>query len=367
MKTYLIVATVVPFALGFLYSSQKTIEISEDAPRISKRSIPISPEKTKRRSKTTESDSSTLAFLHFIKKGYSSASSDEYEKIFDTLNASLLDVSSRFQMNLLLQNWGESAPKQALDKIKRSGGGLELVSLVFSSWAEKAPENAATFYEESQDEQIKNNPYVVISIAGKWALNDPDKAWNWLQSHKEDLFTEDFQDGKKAVIAAISQKYPEKIPQLLTKMEESDWDDNAYSLGFHWGNHTEKAPDWMDTLPEKTRIKAQSGRIMSISKGDLTSIQNQLSSFDSEQQVKIISELGAPLVMEGGLDIKEKVDWLLNSIPEDQYPSFMKNRIECWILEDRKNAKEWIDSLPEGKKKETFLKMHTPPKGRYKS
>ena len=304
---------------------------------------------------------------YFIEKLQNSKGDDVYDELFDEIHSSSENYYSYyFKMNLLLKKWAQSAPRQALQKIISTGENHYWVSLVFETWASRDPEKASAFYNESQDDVIKKNPGVVAAICGQWTKYAPDKAWDWLLMQKDTILNQNFQKSKNAFIHSIAINHPDKIPQFLEKWDKQDLKDNAYILGEKWVGLDQEFNGFLEKFPENIQIKAKAGRIMGVAKGRLNEIQYEISQIENAtQRTKIIKEMALPLLESGGLDSQDKVSWILDSIPEVELSPEVESNIRKWMLEDRANAKKWIDSLPNGSKKDRLEKFFTPEEGVY--
>ena len=288
-------------------------------------------------------------FSSFFQKLQKNRESAEFETLFEeTLSNTNRGLHSlEFEMSLLLEKWGEVAPKQALEKIKQTQGDPYWYSLVFQGWAQRDPEGAANFYNEINDIKIKNNFYILYAISQQWSQNSPKDAWNWFQSHKNKLNPDEFLLCQKNIFNNISDNQLKQIPQLIYSLDNESLEYNAYILGKKLATEPNSSLEWMNKLPENVRMKAEAGKIMFISKGNLENIQQQLSSYNETQQKIIIKELITPLLNRGDSNIKNRVNWIMQSIPEKDWPDNLKYQVENWLRED-KEAKQWLDSLPSG-------------------
>lgn len=302
-------------------------------------------------------------FVFFVKKLASNLSADDCEKMFDEMfdemnkPASSPLISKKMQM--LLEKWGKVAPKQALEKIKSTGGAQYWVLPVFRGWMEKSPENAVAFFNESQEPLIKKNNWLPLTIAGTWANYSPQKAWDWVQlPSNRQSFGNNYQYFKNEIVRALVDKHPEQISQFLGKFSEEDVDNNAYLLGEKWVTDHSEAREWLEKLPEKSKAKAEAGVIMGTSKGELNSIKSQLASFDEDKQKALFNELAEPMLEASRLDMKDRVDWIMDMTSDERYPANIQFYINKWLLEDWENSRKWVDSLPPGDKKERLLKLY---------
>lgn len=285
--------------------------------------------------------------------------SEELEKLFNELIASSSTKDFDPKMSLLLEKWGAIAPKQALSKVENCKGALSWSYPVFLGWASKNPEAAASFYNEAQSKYVKNNFLVIIAISGQWAKYSPDKALDWLDSQKGKTASRELQYGKNVIIREYANKSPEKIPDFIGQLSEIDKENNAYLLAERWAQYDANSVDWIEKLSEKGQLKAEAGRIMALSQGDLDNIKNQLSAFDNEKQSGILKELVYPLLDNGQPDMSARVEWIMDTMKEPLSNFGIKYRINEWLLEDRVEAKKWIDSLPDDKKKKQLQDLYS--------
>lgn len=362
MKTPIIVSTSA-FLAGLLFSM--VIEKEEDHSDTTSSKLTlntVSPtSKQKMPVAQFQQDTSQENYAQFSARMQKELTSEEMEKIFDELfSSSISDFDPK--MSLLLQKWGEIAPKSALEKIKNNKGSIDWAYPVFMGWAKKNPEAAATYYSESRDRYVKNNFLVLVAISTQWTMYSPQNTWDWLQTQNgKTIFNREFQYCKDVVINTLAENSPEKIPQFLEKLNMEDKERNAYALGEKWASAPVAGTDeWMGQLSEKGTLKAKAGQLMASSQGDLNEIQKSLSQFDEETQKKIIKELAYPLLETGNADIKDRISWLMDSMPNALSNFGIKRRINDWISEDKIDATKWIHSLPEGENKKQLLKLGKP-------
>lgn len=302
-------------------------------------------------------------FVYFAKRLEGNLDAQDCEKMFDEMFAQMNKPASSplisAKMQMLLEKWGKVAPKQALEKIKITGGAQYWVLPVFRGWMEKSPENAVAFFNESQDPLVKKNNWLPLIIAGTWANYSPQKAWDWVQlPSNRQSFGSNYQYFKNEIVSALVDKHPEQISQFLGKFSEEDVDNNAYLLGEKWVTDHSEAREWLEKLPEKSKTKAEAGVIMGTSKGDLNSIKSQLASFDEDKQKALFNELAEPMLEASRLDMKDRVDWIMDMTSDESYPANIQFYINKWLLEDWENSRKWVDSLPPGDKKERVLKLY---------
>lgn len=312
---------------------------------------------SKRKTLSKEDDLST--FITILR---GKISSEDCEKLFNDIFISrgnpAEDLLLERKLYLLLEKWGQISPRHALDKIKKYGNYAGLNFRIFKGWAEKNPEAVAAFFDETQDPFLKNKSGILLALSGKWASQDPVKAWDWLQAREKTIpFKHQLRSCKVMIIRRMVDRFPAQIPQFISKLEASDLQENAYVLGEKWGEYKKNSSEWLDNLPRDIQIKAQAGRIMGETKENFKDIDQKLASFDQEQQQEILNELAFSLLDSSCMDTPDRLNWLMERLPEESISSDLRFHIKKWTEED-KDAKPWIDSLPDGKKKEYLLNIY---------
>lgn len=261
---------------------------------------------------------------------------------------------------MIMQKWGEIAPHQGLQKLEEMKNGTDLLFPLFAGWASKNPEAATSFYETNYIG--KSHTYssrILNAIVSEYAAYSPEKAWNWLQSIKDSIPTEEFEKSKKKFLQAASQKNPQDIPQYITEVGYADLGEEIYYVGMNWGNHDLASKEWINQLPDNIRPKAEAGRIMGITKGNLEEIDKLLLETPPKDQLAVKKELARSLRDIGGPQMQSRISWIIDSLPEEAISQDQRDFIGSWLQSDRKDGKEWIDSLPSGKKKDFLQKCYT--------
>lgn len=284
---------------------------------------------------------------------------DLFDKIFSQTNP--LAFRSGSVPYIIMQKWGETAPIQGLERLKTLSYGQLMVSSVFLGWANKDPEAAIAFYNEHYaTSSHRNMSDAIDGLVQGYALHSPMKACDWLMSKKDALPEEVYENAQYIFLRNTALKHPELIPSLLEKTGTERLGNAAYNLGLCWDYESNPSPDWLQTLPEDSRLKAESGRIMAQSKGNLEKIKTALSALSEEEQIKVTQELAIPIFVEGAFDLPERLSWIMDSLPvSDLSQGDLKYHVKDWFSKDSTDAKTWIDSLPPGGKKELLLKWYS--------
>lgn len=358
-RTILICASTCAFAVGLFFSlaGEKQDTASPKTAGTSKYRFGSPESKGEKQAVDPAQRDSASAYSSFSKRVQNTRTSEELERLFDE-QLTFSDEAFALKMNLLLEKWGEIAPKQALEKIKSAQDSSFWMSSVFQGWAQKNPEAAAHFYKESQEHKIKNNFLILSAICQKWANHDPQKAWEWLNAQKEFQRAAGFQFAQRALFDNLASNSPQKALQLFQNLKSTDKDKFAYILGEKCAPLLAESPEWRNQLPENALIKAEAGKIMTLSNGDFNSIKTQLAALDPNQKEKIITELAAPLLLTGLPDIPDRVHWLMESLPDPLSRYEVRSAVNDWFLEDPIEASQWLDSLPAGKNKDKLLKIY---------
>lgn len=358
-RTILISASACAFAVGLFFSldGKKHDQANQKPAGTSKYRFGSPELKGEKQAVNPLQVASASTYSAFAKRVQEARTSEDMERLFDE-QLTISDETFALTMNLLLEKWGEIAPKQALEKIKSAQGSSFWMSSVFQGWAQKNPEAAAHFYKESQDHKIKNNFLILTTICGKWVNHDSQKAWEWLNTQKEFHNASAFQFTKRGLFDSLASNSPQKALHLFQNLEATDKDEFAYILGEKCAQLLAESAEWRNQLPENALIKAEAGKIMTLSKGDFNSIKTQLATLDPNQREKIITELAAPLLLTGYPDIQNRLHWLMESLPDPLSRPDIKSAINDWFKEDPIDARQWLDTLPAGKNKENLLKIY---------
>lgn len=354
------------FLIGFFFAFERDGVKNRERLAPEKSQSAASSEK-KRAVSSSQESLPEESYAAFIKTLEGKLTSDDCARLFEdeftSVQRKTSGVTFNEKMYLILEKWGEIAPKQALEKITVNENGRYGVIPVFKSWAKKNPEAAAAFFSESQDRLIGKNPGILSVISGEWAKHSPEKAWEWIQSQDKSKadFGEAIIDGEDYIVRAVADLPSEKALAFLNDLDPAILARNAYDLGEKAEQFSPNSDEWMKKLPENSRLQAEIGKMITQTKGDLEEIKKELSSFDAEKQKLFAQELSMPILDASRLDIKERIDWIMDTIPQESLPDTTNFFIKSYLLEDKGNAKKWVDSLPPGKKKERLLKYMEPP------
>lgn len=354
------------FLAGFFFVFEWDGSKNQNEDTSQKNSYDAVPDTTKKAVSRPAEYFSGKSYADLSKKLQGNLTSDDcarlFEEEFDFIEKTNTILFITPKMYLILQKWGEIAPRQALEKITIHENATHWVFPLFSSWAKKNPEAAAAFYAESQDRFVGKNPAVLSAISSQWAQHAPEKAWEWLQSQKgkKAEFGRQFLNSEDSIVSIISYQHPEKALTFLNNLDADILERNAYILGQNAEKFSPASDEWMNKLSAQSRIQAEAGRIMAQTKGDLNEIKKQISTFDEEKQKIIAQNLSYPLLEESRLDIRDRIDWIMDFIPEDSLPDITDFFIKKHLLEDKVNAEKWLNSLPPGKKKDRLLEYLKP-------
>ena len=302
--------------------------------------------------------------IFFWKKLQRARSIDELEHLFiDTFYQSNQEFWLERRMKIsVAKKWGEIAPLSGLEKLESSPDGKEFIPVLFSSWTAKDPESAISCYEESY-KKSDHSSLILTAIIGEYALLSPEKALLWLSSQENDFSKEELREAHKRFLSAISRTHPEMIPEMVEIFSSStdqistftDMGDHLYSLGMSWGMYNTESREWVEKLPPGIRAKAEAGRIIGITNSDIGKFNDQISQLPLEEQLDTTRELAHNLKNQWKtkLDMPAYINWVMDSLPETEV---MQNEfssiIKSWILNNRTESGDWIDSQPLGKNKE---------------
>lgn len=338
----------------FYYKNKKNLSTEKTSAKI--KNYPLN--KKTHETITANRTKKKLDMVILMQKLQQSKDADSLNKLMNE-SMSLNRLSRNLMLYLTVKQWGKIAPMQCLAKLESIDGGLEYISPLFSSWADRNPEAAISYYETHYMGKVSElSSDALSSIIMKYAKFDLKKADFGLNSHANTLSKEELESGKKALLYAVSEKNPELLPQYISNMEEECIKEMAYVLGINWGNHTIERGKWIDSLPKDSRIKAEAGRIMGLTKGDPSKINDHTLELPLDDVVNVSKELAHFVFYDGDGIITDRINWIADNLPEKDISSDLKSRITIWMREDRKNAKSWLDSLPPSSKKDMFQQLY---------
>lgn len=272
---------------------------------------------------------------------------EKHEFFSDSFNA---------QKWLIVEKWAEIAPKQCFLKLKETGNEPYFYSL-FYSWAKKNPEEAIAFYEENVS---RESDVLAANITGaivyQYAAHSPEKAWNWLAAQEKYLSPENLEQIKGDLVEVVAQRHPKELSRYFNELGDREKERVAYKVGQELGKTPPGYDEWLGTLSQPLQAKIEAGRIIAASGGSLSVLQEQLSQYSPEERERIAPQLALGLLETGGQDMRERVSWVLDTIPEEKLDGEAVFIIVVWLQEDVKNTKEWVDSYPAGEKKNRLLK-----------
>lgn len=200
------------------------------------------------------------------------------------------------------------------------------------------------------------NSDLVFTIATNWAEFAPEKAWDWLQTQNgKTVSGMNFQQCRDFVIMQCVAKQPQQFSSFMGKMDDADFQRNALNMGMVLAEKREEFAQLLQKLTPESQLKAEVGKITSLSKGEFDGVKEQLSSFDEEKQLKLAGELAPLLLNATCLDMKERIGWVVEKLPEEKWPDY---EIRRWLRDDREGAQAWLESLPAGTKKEKLWGLY---------
>lgn len=265
---------------------------------------------------------------------------------------------------LIIQKWGELAPLQGLQKLEETPDGKNYLFPLFSGWVSKNPEAAIACYEERFRKDERYSPIVLNAIIGEYALQSPEKAWNYLLSYEGEISSGLTQKIKQRFLEATAESHPELIPDMVKRVGLPPAHDKVnlrnmgaafYKMGVQWGKHNSESREWLENLPDEFKRRADAGRIMGITNGDVDKINDYLLPLSPEDQKNTAKELWL-YVWSGGIDLPNRIDWIMESLPASEIDGSIEHKIMAWQSWDYERSQAWIDSLPSGAKKERLQK-----------
>lgn len=356
------------FALGWgvMYLCHKTLE--ENTTVIENTHTPLSRRgnSAHQRNSSRAKSSGETDFADYFMRIRNFRSSEECEACFEGLikHTSLSPGERAMRMNMILNKWGEVAPRQAIEKVldkdfanfhNQHKDSAAWVNCVFSAWTEKSPETAASYFKESTDPRIRKNPFIPYTIIDQWADASPMGAWDWLtsQDKKSILHHDQF---KTLIINRISWLNKDKIPDFIAELGESDAKLYGPRLWESWFYKYPDSPEIMASLSEENKAAALLGSISGKTKGDLDAITRELSSYNQEEQQKLLFELAPDLISGDKAERDRRLRWLMANAPGALMQDSVQNSMLDWFLEKRTEAKEVLENLPPGNEKEALQK-----------
>lgn len=354
------------FALGwgmmFFYNNT----LKKNTTVIENTHMPLSGQRSSvhQRNSPRAKSSGEMDFADYFMSIRNFRSSEECEACFEGLvkHTYLSPGEKALRMNMLLNKWGEVAPRQAIEKVLKKDfsnfhnhykDSAVWVNCVFSGWTGKSPETAASYFKESTDPRIRKNPFIPHSIIDRWADSSPMSAWDWLVS--QDKNTISHQDEHKAlIINRIAWLNKDKIPDFIAGLDESDAKLYGPRLWESWFYKYPDSPETMASLSEENKAAALLGSISGKTKGDLDAITRELSIHNREEQQKFLFALAPDLISGDKAERDRRLRWLMANAPGALMQDSVQNSMLDWFLEKRMEAKEVLENLPPGKEKEAL-------------
>lgn len=269
-------------------------------------------------------------------------------------------MSESFELLLILKKLGETAPLQGLHRLSSIKGHETLMGPLLAGWASKDPEAAIKYYEDHKNGfPEKQQAWLLKEILKEYAQLDPGKALKYLNLRSESFKPYESVMLRNQIVRSICWNHPELIPRYINELnlaeEKTNNEDYLFLLGKAWGEHTQSSSEWLNDLPPRNKLLAESGRIMGITEGKIDEIDKELSQFSDQDQITIKENISIRLLFNGGKNMEERATWIIDFWPESSM-SRIELPIKMWMAEDTRAAKKWINLLPAGKKKEMLEK-----------
>lgn len=329
--------------------------------RPSSQSSPQAQDSSPQTQTSSRNKDGTIATIRFLKRLHGSSKLEEITALFEEVfpESAYSWYATDIMRVSLMEKWGELAPLQGLESLE----GLEALNLtykngrdytpaLFSGWARKDPEAALAFYTEHyKDADPEKSQAILSSIMSSYAAQSPQEALAWLALHKDSLAPDVFKHAHNACLLSRASNAPSSIPDLVKTMDSEDLSEKIYGLGYAWGASNAESREWIDALAPEQKAKAEAGRIMALSQGDLGQIKETLATMPPERRAEIARELADKVFHFGGLDLHERIDWIAESLPSSEIPEDLKSSIGSWLRRDIKDGTLWMESLPEGASK----------------
>lgn len=329
------------------YGKKDSFIISTKKPTKSAKNTPITP--------LHQNKGHMIALMQKLKQ---TKDSDRLSELFDECK-SVQNFRQYYMLYLVVKKWAEVAPLQCLAKLEATEGGMDHLSCLFYNWTAKNPETAIAYYEKNYMGRTQAFiPNTLKSIINEYAKIDLKKATTWLHSHEQTLTREEWREGKKALLSAIAAKSPDLVPQHISDIDKEDIKEMAYELGLKWGDHTTEQGEWINTLSDDSRIKAEAGRIMGITKGDISKINDHILNLSPNDIIRVNQELAYYVLNESEGNIPEKINWIMENLPEKDISTEIQQNITIWMREDKTNAEKWLNTLSSGSKKDLLKKLY---------
>lgn len=355
------------FALGWGVMFLYHIALEESTTDIENTHTPLSRlgSSAHHRNSSRAKSSGEMDFADYFMSIQYFRSSEQCEACFDTLimDTTLSSSEKAFRMNMLLTKWGELAPRQAIQKVLEENSfaiiskiynkSTPWLSSVFSSWASKSPEAAVTYYQESTDPRIRKDSLIPFIILHKWVEYSPMSAWDWLASQDKNSIQNQVHC-KNMIINSISQMEKDKIPDFIAGLDESDAKFYGPKLWKSWFYKYPDSPKTMASLSKENKAAALLGSIAGKTKGDLNALTRELSSYNQEEQQKLLFALAPNLISGDKAERDRRLRWLMANAPGALMQDSVQNSMLDWFLEKRTEAKDVLENLPPGKEKEAL-------------
>lgn len=249
---------------------------------------------------------------------------------------------------LLFSRWAEVAPEEAMAYAQSMGrAGFFVRPTVVSSWAATDPIGAAKYYSENPDEfrgfgGRGPGGNTTGQIAGEWAKQDPAAALEWAQG----LEGREANSAVQGVFRELAITDPEKAVEMAAKLEGEQLNEAYTSIAREWASQDwSTAKDWISSLPAEQRDGAMSEAIKSLADTDPIAASMEISNLsDSSAIGEVVDTVGRNWSQD---DPAAAAEWVVGQ-GTDNLDRAMNPVMRNWVAEDQAAALEFVNDQPEG-------------------
>ncbi len=284
---------------------------------------------------------------------YSDLKPDEYAAEADKLES--LPFSERIlAAYLLFAAWAEVSPLDAMGHANSKMGfaGNFVKPTVLQSWAASDPSAAAAYYESNKGEFAMmgmmgrgrgGGDSGSSVIAGEWAKQDPDGAFNWAKSLEG-------RDGTRAtagVLAQLAKTDPAKAAGLVGDLDEAAQAGAYASIAGEWAKQDWASTEsWISSLPADQQGPALGNAIKSLAVSDTAlAAQKALAIPEGDARTEAMEEVSSVMAES---DPSGAMDWVMQNGSEEAQSESVGDVMQSWVREDPASARAWIDGQAQG-------------------
>ncbi|NNM28825.1 MAG: hypothetical protein HKO57_04845, partial [Akkermansiaceae bacterium] len=252
---------------------------------------------------------------------------------------------------LLFSRWAEVAPEEALAYSDGMGmGGFFVKPTILQSWASTNPEGAAKYFEENQKDFRfmgrfggRGGGSPASQIAGEWARQSPEAALKWAQS----LDGNDSQAALSGVFQQVALDDPAKAAAMAGDLTGEARQQANLTVAREWGSQNYAgAEEWIATLPADEQAAARSQALRGLAGDDPQLAAEKVSTIPEgdarDAAVETIAESWAREDPAGA------AQWLVTNGSEGAQEDAIRGVMVNWARTDADQARDWLAEQPAG-------------------